>query len=134
MSYHKCITWTDEAHTISFAMSQIAHVLVGLLIRRSRVRTPLGPPNEDNELGANPNTQWRAVERPFALPFAPPSPDGAVLQAAIHRLTAALATAADDVIADLVAERRVLREELRVLQEGSADIVCLDDERARQRQ
>jgi hypothetical protein len=57
-----------------------------------------------------------------------------VLQAAIHRLTAALATAADDVIADLVAERRVLREELRVLQEGSADIVCLDDERARQRQ
>jgi hypothetical protein len=60
----------------------------------------------------------------------PPSPE-AVLQAAIHRLTAALGTASDDVIADLVAERRALREELRALGESSADVVRLDDERAR---
>jgi hypothetical protein len=52
------------------------------------------------------------------------------LEAAIHRLTSALATATDETIAELVAERRALREELRVLREVSADIVRLDDQRA----
>ena len=53
-------------------------------------------------------------------------PSEATLEAAIHRLTSALATATDETIADLVAERRALREELRVLREVSADIVRLD--------
>jgi hypothetical protein len=35
--------------------------------------------------------------------------------------------ASDDVVADLVAERRALRDELRALREGSADVVRLDD-------
>lgn len=60
----------------------------------------------------------------------PPSQE-AVLQAAIDRLTAALGTGSDNVIPDLVAERRALRDELRLLHEGSADVVRLDDERAR---
>ena len=52
------------------------------------------------------------------------------LQAAIDRLTRALARADDETIGDLVAERRALREELRVLRETSADVVRLDDQRA----
>jgi len=40
-----------------------------------------------------------------------------------------LGTASDEVIADLVAERRALREELRLLREGSAGMVHLDDKR-----
>jgi hypothetical protein len=40
------------------------------------------------------------------------------VQAAIDRVTRALATADDDVIADLVAERRALREDLRALRGG----------------
>jgi hypothetical protein len=55
----------------------------------------------------------------------------ATLEAAIARLTRALATADDDVIAELVAERRAMREELRVLRETNADVVRLDAERAR---
>jgi len=35
------------------------------------------------------------------------------------------------VIADLVAERRALREELRALRDGTAEVVSLDDERSR---
>jgi hypothetical protein len=53
------------------------------------------------------------------------------LQAAIDRLTRALTTASDDIIPDLVTERRALREELRALRETSAGVVRLDDERAR---
>jgi hypothetical protein len=54
-----------------------------------------------------------------------------VLRAAIDRLTFALTTASDDVIAELVTERRALREELRAMRETSADVVNLDEERAR---
>jgi len=58
-------------------------------------------------------------------------PDAATLEAAIARLTRALATADDDTIADLVSERRAMREELRGLRETVADVVNLDAERAR---
>jgi len=54
-----------------------------------------------------------------------------ILQAAIDRLTLALTTASDEVIGELVAERRALREELRALRETSAGVVSLDEERAR---
>jgi hypothetical protein len=42
----------------------------------------------------------------------------AVLEAAIDRVTRALASAADEVIAELVAERRAMREELEALGSG----------------
>jgi hypothetical protein len=54
-----------------------------------------------------------------------------VLQGAIDRLTAALASADDMLIGDLVAERAALRGELRALREAGAGVVHLDDERAR---
>jgi hypothetical protein len=56
-------------------------------------------------------------------------PDEAVLQAAIDRLTRALATADDEAIGALVAERAELRAELRALRE--AGVVSLDEERAK---
>jgi hypothetical protein len=67
---------------------------------------------------------------PFAPSFAPPV-DAATLEAAIARLTIALATAADDDIPELVAERRALREELHALRQGNADVfdeqaICAD--------
>ena len=55
--------------------------------------------------------------------------DEGALQAAIDRLTRALATAADDDIPALVEERRSLREELQATREGVAEGVRL--ERAR---
>lgn len=56
------------------------------------------------------------------------------LQAAIDRLTRALATAPDDVIGDLVAERRAMREELRQLRVKSAtNVVAIVDARKRER-
>jgi hypothetical protein len=58
-------------------------------------------------------------------------PGEAVLQAAIDRLTRALATAADETIGALVAERAELRAELRALLEVGAGVVSLDEERAR---
>jgi hypothetical protein len=57
--------------------------------------------------------------------------DEGELRAGIARLTRALTTASDDAIVELVAERRAIREELRVLLEGDAGVVRLDDERAR---
>ncbi len=60
-----------------------------------------------------------------------PGVDEATIQAAIDRLTRALAKAADDAIPGLVDERRALREELREVREGDARVVRLDDERPR---
>ena len=40
------------------------------------------------------------------------------MEAAIERVTRALATAADDLIPELVAERRAMREELEGLRRG----------------
>jgi hypothetical protein len=57
----------------------------------------------------------------------------AELQAAIDRLTRALATADDETVAELVAERRALREELAELRQVDAGVVRLDDERTRRR-
>jgi hypothetical protein len=45
---------------------------------------------------------------------------GAILEAAIDRLTRALVSVDDDVIPELVAERRGLREELHALREAGA--------------
>jgi hypothetical protein len=52
------------------------------------------------------------------------------LVAAIDRLTRALATADDEAIPELVAERRALREELAELRQVDAGVVRLDDARA----
>lgn len=57
--------------------------------------------------------------------------DEATLRGAIDRLTRALLTAADDVIAELVSERAALRAELRELRQAAAGVVLLDEERAR---
>jgi hypothetical protein len=43
---------------------------------------------------------------------------GAALEAAIERVTGALETAPDEVIPELVAERRAMREELEMLRRG----------------
>lgn len=57
--------------------------------------------------------------------------DAATFEAAIAGVTRALATAADHVIPELVAERASLRRELAALLEGDGGVVRLDDERAR---
>ncbi len=57
--------------------------------------------------------------------------DEATVQAAIDRLTSALATVDDDAIVELVAERRALREELSALHDYGAGVANLEDERAR---
>jgi hypothetical protein len=51
--------------------------------------------------------------------------DGATVEAAIARLTVALATAADDEIAVLVDERRALRAELAELGQPGPGVVRL---------
>jgi hypothetical protein len=56
---------------------------------------------------------------------------GAVLEAAIDRLTRALASADDETIAELVAERRAMREELRALRDAETGGLRLADERAK---
>jgi hypothetical protein len=48
-------------------------------------------------------------------------------------VTAALATAEDDAVAELVSERRALREELRAMREGEAGVVQLGEARERLR-
>jgi hypothetical protein len=53
------------------------------------------------------------------------------LEAAIARVTRALAAADDEAITELVAERRALREEFRAMRESGAGVVRLEDERAR---
>ena len=63
----------------------------------------------------NQNASQADQPPPFAGPFAPP--DEAVLEGAIARVTAALVTADDEAIPELVAERRALREELSALRE-----------------
>ena len=85
----------------------------------------------DRELG--PSGPDPADAPPFAAAFAPPSPEQAeaLIEAAIARITAALLSASDDMIPDLVAERRALREELRALRERGAGVVRLEAERAR---
>ena len=57
--------------------------------------------------------------------------DEGTLEAAIDRLTRALASAPDAAIGELVAERAALREELRALRDARAGVVRLDDERTR---
>jgi gamma-glutamyl:cysteine ligase YbdK (ATP-grasp superfamily) len=58
-------------------------------------------------------------------------PAEASLEAAIERLTLALATADDETIAELVAERRAMREQLRAMKADSAGVVDLGVRRAR---
>jgi hypothetical protein len=55
--------------------------------------------------------------------------DEGALQAAMDRLTRALATAADDEISAIVEERRSLREELHSMREGVAGVVRLEPAR-----
>jgi len=55
--------------------------------------------------------------------------DEAMIEAAIRRLTLALATADDDTIAELVAERRALRDEVRQLREAAGNVRHLDAHR-----
>jgi hypothetical protein len=57
--------------------------------------------------------------------------DEAELQAAIDRLTQALATVDGNAIAELVAEQRALREELSGLQRDGAKVISLDEHAAR---
>jgi hypothetical protein len=56
--------------------------------------------------------------------------DAGTIEAAIGRLTRALATADEDAIPELVTERASLRRELAELRQGG-DVVHLEDERAR---
>jgi hypothetical protein len=63
-----------------------------------------------------------------------PPPDEDLLEGAIARVTRALLTADDATIAELVTERRALRgelAELRAKRAPSADVVSLDEERAK---
>ena len=101
-----------------------------LLIRRSRVRVPLGPPNDIDMLGDESDVTDETEPGPICTSVCTPV-DETILGAAIDRLTRALATADDEDIAGLVTERRALREELALLREQGAGVVRLDDERAR---
>jgi hypothetical protein len=70
-----------------------------------------------------------AVCSPVCTPL-----DGATIEAAIAGLTRALAAVdVPELAAELVAERRALREELKELRRGDigAGVVRLDDERTR---
>jgi hypothetical protein len=82
-------------------------------------------------LNANSDATQEAEGATVCTSVCTPPPDEVVLRAAIDRLTFALTTASDDVIGELVTERRALREELRAMRETSADVVNLDEERAR---
>jgi hypothetical protein len=55
--------------------------------------------------------------------------DEATLEAALARLTRALATADDEAIPELVAERRAMREELAAMREGDAGVIRLNEGR-----
>ncbi len=64
-------------------------------------------------------------------PVCTPAPDHvAVLEAAIDRLTRMLGTAPDDVIPELVAERKVMREEMLAIRASSSRVQRLRDGRA----
>ena len=99
------------------------------LARVPRVRIPLSPLTIPDSYDADGIGGDAGVGDSVCTSVCTPPCQEAVLEAAIHRLTAALGTASDEVIADLVAERRALREELRLLREGSAGMVHLDDKR-----
>jgi hypothetical protein len=101
-----------------------------LLSRGSQVRVLPGVPGE-NGYGVDACADGSEGEAAAICTSVCTLPDEAVLQAAIDRLTRALATADDDVIAELVAERAALREERRAMREGDAGVVRLDSERAR---
>jgi hypothetical protein len=55
--------------------------------------------------------------------------DEGELEAAIDRVTRALLTAGDDVIPELVAERRAMREELAAMREEDASVIRLNEGR-----
>jgi hypothetical protein len=61
------------------------------------------------------------------------SPEEATIEAAIARLTRALATAGDAAIENLVTERASLREELRAMRESRAGIARVEVRRVSRR-
>jgi hypothetical protein len=72
------------------------------------------------------DAEWAPVCRSVCTPV-----NEALLEAAIARLTRALATAEDDALAAVVDERRALREELRELRERAAIVTDIEDRRMR---
>jgi hypothetical protein len=105
----------------------------GVPARVPGVRIPFSPPRISS---GSRDARGRSEESATTSVCTPP-PDEAVLQAAIDRLTRALLTADDATIAELVTERRALREELAELRANrapSADVVSLDEEHTRRGQ
>jgi hypothetical protein len=103
---------------------------VGLLIRRSRVRTPLGPRNDSEGLSLGSDVSEKGISPPIARPFAP-LPWIPNVAGCDRPYDAALTTAHDDAIPNLVIERAALRRELAELFEGTDGVLRLDDERVR---
>jgi hypothetical protein len=99
--------------------------------RVPRVRIPLSPPGKTSGSANGADPRDEGASGPICRSVCTPI-DAGVLKAAIDRLTAALATADDDMIAELVSERRALREELRALSDG-AGVVLLGGARLRLR-
>ena len=95
---------------------------------------PTGPTTRESEhLDANSDVSEEvssdAVCTSVCIPLAE-----ADLEAALDRLTRALAMADDDAIPALVEERRALREELREMREHGGGVVRLDQRARRKRQ
>jgi hypothetical protein len=101
-------------------------------VRVPRVRIPCSPPEKQGRSSAAP--AGREAGEGSAICTAICSPlDEATLKAAIDRVTRALATANDDAIIELVAERRAMRVELGALQREIAGNVIDFDGRRRDR-
>ena len=119
---HETATRHSASDTESTASKSAVRKSVSVRVRPSVQRLQSDDPEDPSER-ANP---------PLVAPLVAPLPLGVLeLEAAVARLTRALATADDDTIADLVLERRALRDEIRAMRETAADVVRLDDERQR---
>jgi hypothetical protein len=99
----------------------------GVPARVPGVRIPFSPPQKRNTEPPPEVSRGGSV----CTSVCTPPLDEATIEAAIARLTSALGTVPDDVIADLVTERAALRAELRGLQEASDGVIDLDSRRRR---
>jgi hypothetical protein len=94
-------------------------------------------PRRETSPEPRPNASKQAVSPPEDVASAETIPDGSrrtilELEAAIERVTRAMLTASDDVVGELVAERRAMRAELDALR-CPTNVASIDAARARRR-
>jgi hypothetical protein len=98
--------------------SKAAVLKTAVLARVPGVRIPSPPPAKSSTWLGEPEDPDGGAAGGVCTSICTSSVEASTLEQAIARITAALATAEDDVIPALVAERRALREELRNLSES----------------